>query len=339
MRIEYAGPERGLDARMSWSSSIHGSGSQIIEKTEAPRLIQYRIDMGGGRKATSRVELTAQGPEETLVVWTLKAELGDLPNNRYMGLIYPSWIKADHTLGLNRLKSLVETGKVDGAAAVQVAETAKSEPATPSEKAPPQSAPGKTPEGKDGDLDVSGLPEPVQKALTDKESQPTPLPSAEDLARDPDVAQRQAQAIIYVSTTAKSGDQAATNAALADANNELIAYIQKHGLDVSGAPLAIWDNDEEGDQRRFDAAIPLLSVPPGLPEEGRVKVGELEAGLVIMGVHRGAYSSIGDTLTKLRGKLRDKGMKPGKRYWEEYVSDPGETNDDELLTNVYVQVQ
>jgi effector-binding domain-containing protein len=89
----------------------------------------------------------------------------------------------------------------------------------------------------------------------------------------------------------------------------------------------------------FDAAIPLASMPAGLPEEGIVKLGETPSGQALKAVHKGPYSTMHETYEKLRAKIREKGLKEGPRFWEEYVTDPGETDEAELLTNIYILVE
>jgi DNA gyrase inhibitor GyrI len=307
IQIVYSGPPQGPGAKMSWTSAVHGTGSQEIKESVPGQSVLYRIEWGGTDIVFSEMKLERQPDDTTKVTWTYKSELGNNPFKRYMALMYPSWIGADFETGLARLKQATE-GTLTAAGPVS----------------PPE-------------LDTSKLPPALEKALTDKEPQPSPMPST--ASADPDIAIVEAQPVVFVSTKAVAGDQASFSAALGDANNALIEYILKHSLDASGAPLAISKQHEAGGTREFNAAIRLMSMPPGLPEEGRVQLGKTPAGKAVMMVHKGPQSTIEETYAKLRTKIKEKGLKEGQYSWEEYVTDSSEVDEAELLTNVYIQVE
>lgn len=311
IKIEYSGPPSGPEAKMAWTSTIHGTGTQEIKESIDGQSVLYRIEWGGTDTVFSQITLTPQADNTTKVTWAYKSELGNNPFKRYMGLMYPSWIGTDYEFGLTRLKAAAEGTLADA-----------SSPVTAS-----------------GELDTSKLPPALEKALTDKESQPSPIPTPAQVSADPDVIAVEGQPIVFVSTKAQGGDQAAFSAALGNANNALIEYILKHNLDASGAPLAISKQHEPEGTREFNAAIRLTSMPAGLPEEGRVQLGKTPAGKAIMMVHKGPQSTIDETYAKLRAKIKEKGLKEGQYSWEEYVTDSNEVDESELLTNVFIQVE
>lgn len=308
IKIVYSGPPLGPGAKMSWTSTMHGTGSQEIKESVPGQSVLYRIEWGGTDVVFSEIKLDRQPDDTTKVTWSYKSELGNNPFKRYMALMYPSWIGADYETGLARLKQASE-GTLAAAQG-------------------PVAPPG---------LDTSKLPPALEKALTDKEPQPSPMPSV--ASADPDIAIVEAQPVVFVSTKSSAGDQAAFSAALGDANNALIEYILKHSLDASGAPLAISKRHEAGGVREFNAAIRLTAMPPGLPEEGKVQLGKTPSGKAIMMVHKGPQSTIEETYGKLREKIKEKGLKEGQFSWEEYVTDSSEVDEAELLTNVYIQVE
>lgn len=310
IKIVYSGPPEGPEAKMAWTSAVHGTGTQEIKESVAGESVLYRIEWGGTDIVFSEIKLDRQPDDTTKVTWTYKSELGNNPFKRYMALMYPSWIGPDYEMGLTRLKQSVE-GTLDASAG----------PAAPPE------------------LDTSKLPPAVEKALTDREPQPSPIPTPAQVAADPDLALVEARPVVFVPTKAPAGDQAGFSAALGDANNSLIEYILKHNLDASGAPMAISKQHDSGGLREFNAAIPLIAMPPGLPEEGKVQLGKSPGGKAIMMVHKGPQSSIEETYAKLRAKIKEKGLKEGQYSWEEYVTDSSEVDEAELLTNVYIQVE
>jgi effector-binding domain-containing protein len=309
MTVVYTGPAAGAGAKMTWTSALNGPGTQEIKEATFPKSVLYRMELGGSDVVFAQITLTPVDGNSTKVEWSYQTDLGGNPLKRYAGLFYPSWVSADYDAGLARLKSAVD----GGAPAVADAST--------------------------GALDTSKLPPALEKALTDKESQPSPIPTPAQVAADPDVVVMESRPIVFVSTKAKADDQAAVSAALGNANNALIEYVMRHNLEVSGAPLAISEQHDPAGERKFDAAIPLSSVPAGLPEEGRVELGKTPGGRAMTMVHKGPYSTIDDTYAKLRAKIKDKGLKEGKYNWEEYVTDSSEVVEAELLTNVYIQVE
>jgi DNA gyrase inhibitor GyrI len=311
IKIVYSGPPSGPEAKMNWTSSLHGMGSQEIKESIEGQSVLYRIEWGGTDTVFSQIVLERQPDNTTKAIWSYKSELGNNPFKRYMGLMYPSWIGTDYEYGLTRLKAASEGTLTDTAAG----------PVSPDE------------------LDTSKLPAELEKALTGKEPQPSPIPTPAQISADPDIAIVEGQPIVFVSTKAQAGDQAGFSAALGDANNALIEYILKHNLDASGAPLAISKQHGAEGTREFNAAIRLTSMPAGLPEEGRVQLGKTPVGRAIMMVHKGPQSSIEETYGKLRAKIKEKGLKEGQYSWEEYVTDSSEVDESELLTNVYVQVE
>jgi effector-binding domain-containing protein/uncharacterized protein YndB with AHSA1/START domain len=310
IKFVYSGPPEGPEAKSSWTSSVHGPGTMEIKDSVPGQSVLYRIEMGGAEVIFSEIKLVRQPDDTTKAVWTYKSELGDNPVKRYLALMYPSWVGADYELGLGRLKTAVEgpAGGLDGPSA------------------PPE-------------LDTSKLPPAVEKALTDKESQPSPIPTPAQISADPDIAVVEAQPIVFVPTTAAAGDQAAFSAALGNANNALIEFILKHNLDASGAPLAISKQHDAGGTREFNAAIRLMSLPAGLPDEGKVQLGKSPGGRAIMMVHKGPQATIEETYAKLRAKIKERGLKEGQFSWEEYVTDSSEVDESELLTNVFIQVE
>lgn len=299
----FSGPEAGPGARITWTNTQRGGGFQEVKESADLRSVLYRLEWGGADTIFAGITLDPLPDNKTKVVWTYRTDLGMNPFKRYVGQFYSSWAGADYELGLKRLKDAAEKGT--GVAV----------------------------------LDPSTLPPAIEKALTDKEPQPAPLPNPEVANRDPDVVTIEARPIVYVSTQASSGDQQAIEKALGEANLAVIEFITKHSLEVSGAPLAISHAHEPGANRRFDAAIPLTALPPGLPEEGIVKLGATPAGKAIMMVHKGSYRTIDETYAKLRQRIKDKGLKEGKYFWEEYVTDSGEADEAELLTNIYIMVE
>ncbi|MEO1238944.1 MAG: SRPBCC family protein, partial [Pseudomonadota bacterium] len=109
MTVEYAGPEAGVGAEMTWASDDPqvGQGHQKIVVSEANRRVETELDFGdmGMAKAAFILETDAAG---TAVTWTLLADMGAGPVGRWMGLMMDGWVGPDYEAGLANLKALVE---------------------------------------------------------------------------------------------------------------------------------------------------------------------------------------------------------------------------------------
>ena len=120
--------------------------------------------------------------------------------------------------------------------------------------------------------------------------------------------------------------------ALADAYREITSFIARHELRMSAQPMAIsraWD--ESG--YSFDAAIPVESAEV-LPE-GNVQIGQSPSGRVLRVIHRGAYDQMMPTYEKISAYMGAHGIEDAGVSWEQYISDPGNTRTEDLITHIY----
>jgi len=167
-----------------------------------------------------------------------------------------------------------------------------------------------------------------------------PLPAAADPAKGPEVITVEAHPIVMTRASANATDPAAVSAALGAANQKILNYAAKHNLTLGGAPLAITISHDPAGKWTFDAALPLDTAPPSPPaQEDGVKVGQTYAGKVVKLTHKGPYTSLNDTYARIHAYTKANNLKEGTTTWEEYVNDPGETAEEDLLTNVYVVVK
>lgn len=109
MSIEYAGPEAGVGAEMTWASDDPqvGQGHQKIVLSEANERVETELDFGEMGTAKAAFILDGDGTT-TDVTWTLLADMGAGPVGRWMGLMMDDWVGADYEAGLANLKALVE---------------------------------------------------------------------------------------------------------------------------------------------------------------------------------------------------------------------------------------
>jgi hypothetical protein len=111
VEVTYAGPDRGVGNRMTWSSDdpAVGNGSQEIMVSIPDERIETALDFGALGMATAWQVLQPEG-DGTRVTWGLQADTGNSPLGRYMGLMMDRWVGSDFETGLANLKTLVEAG-------------------------------------------------------------------------------------------------------------------------------------------------------------------------------------------------------------------------------------
>lgn len=143
-----------------------------------------------------------------------------------------------------------------------------------------------------------------------------------------------AQDILFV--TAQNNQESADIAeAMADAYSEISVFMNQAGIRMTGQPMAITRSREDGGYQ-FDAAIPVDFVPAGLT--GNIQSGRSPAGDAVRAVHHGSYDQMTPTYEKLTVYMSAHGLRHGKVSWEHYISDPGATGQQDMITHVYIML-
>lgn len=233
----------------------------------------------------------------TKVTWSFDSDAGMNPIARYFGLLVDNMVGKDYETGLASLKELAES---DAKAAAELEQQQAAASATPAPDAPP-------------------------------------LAASADPDKAPEVITVEARPIVMMRASANASDAKSVSDALGAANQKILDFAMKNNLTLGGAPLAITVSHDPAGKWVFDAALPLDEAPATAPAaEGGVKLGQTFAGKVVKLTHKGPYTSINDTYARIHAYTKEHGLKEGAISWEEYVNDPGETAEEDLLTNVYV---
>jgi effector-binding domain-containing protein len=166
------------------------------------------------------------------------------------------------------------------------------------------------------------------------------LGSAQATAADsaPAVVEVAARPMLYVSGQTTVTDPAAASKALGDAYGKILAVIGPMGVEQDGAPVAINRAFDPQGLWEFDAALVVKAAPTTESPDPDVKSGMTPAGRVVKVVHTGPYSGLKSAYDAITAYMKAHNLKPGALSWEEYVSDPGDTPPDKLITNVYYQI-
>jgi effector-binding domain-containing protein len=141
-------------------------------------------------------------------------------------------------------------------------------------------------------------------------------------------------------TTGTSGSEPADiAAALGAAYGRVAVYVTANGLNLDGQPIAITNyRDDRG--YGFDAGIPVSGPPTrGAGPDSPVRMGETYGGRVVRAVNVGPYTKLPNTYEIVDAFVEVHNLEPNGRSWEVFVSDPGNTPEDELITEVYFPVK
>jgi len=128
-------------------------------------------------------------------------------------------------------------------------------------------------------------------------------------------------------------------AALGAAYGRVAVFVTGNGLQLDGQPIAItnyWDDRGYG----FDAGIPVSGAPSrGAGPDSPVRMGETYGGRVVRAVNVGPYTGLQTTYEKVAAFMAVHELESNGRSWDVYVSDPGNTPEDELITEVFFPVR
>lgn len=124
-------------------------------------------------------------------------------------------------------------------------------------------------------------------------------------------------------------------AALGQAYARINCVMVDKGMRPIGQPLTVYHTFSR-DGIDLEAGIPIE--PGGAvdvsAEEG-MEIRRLEVPRALRAVHCGPYDTLPRTYAKIDAYLKDLGLAPIGPPWEQYISDPGDTPDEDLITEVY----
>lgn len=177
-----------------------------------------------------------------------------------------------------------------------------------------------------------------EKGLASLKSLAEGLPKTDWSSLDMGVAQVEAAPLAYVEGHATQ-DPDEIGKALGAAYSQVGRFMKRHRLQPTGPPIAIttaWDASGYSFQAGMTiAAAPEKPIRPGSP----VLIGETYGGSVLKAVHTGPYTGLHATYEQILAYMAAYGLEENGNSWEEYVSDPGDTPEAELVTNIYFPVK
>lgn len=145
--------------------------------------------------------------------------------------------------------------------------------------------------------------------------------------------------VLVFTEASSSWDPEAIGTAVAEAYGQIGAFMATHKLAMSGPPVAITTSRTE-EAWQFEAGLPLAELPelevdPASP----VQIRQTPGGKTARGVSVGPYADLSANWEKVRTWVAAHGYEEAGMAWEEYVSDPASTPEEELVTHLHLPVR
>lgn len=144
---------------------------------------------------------------------------------------------------------------------------------------------------------------------------------------DVEVKQIPAQLALVVHTR---GTLETVAAEMGAAFGTLMRHAQATGAQFAGPPVAVYPEMPEG-EFAFDVCMP---VAPGAVAGDAVPLEELPAVEAATCLHKGPYTTIGQTWERLVQWAAENGRQPGGAAREVYLNDPQQVRAEEILTEL-----
>ena len=161
------------------------------------------------------------------------------------------------------------------------------------------------------------------------------LPKGDFAALKVTAVQTAADPVVLLTVRAANNPNA-VGVALGVAFGRLSGFVNAAGLKQSAAPLAIYRAAENG-TLTIDAAIPVQ--PTGTAPSGQVRMAHLPAGPALRAEYQGAHAGLAAARGQLAAYLAAAGLEAAGPAWEQYVSDPAQTPEPQLITHIFVPIK
>jgi effector-binding domain-containing protein len=108
VRIIYSGPDRGVDATMTWNGTIIGSGTQVITESRSYEHVTSIMNSAEASESRTWFDL-ANDSGATIISWGFESDHGYNLVGRYFSPMLGGIVRRDYDRGLANLKELAES--------------------------------------------------------------------------------------------------------------------------------------------------------------------------------------------------------------------------------------
>lgn len=170
-----------------------------------------------------------------------------------------------------------------------------------------------------------------EQGLANLKAHAESLPTTDFSGLEAEILRVEPVRILYVPTSNKPM-AAGVSATLAEAYQEIYAFMQTHSIERLSQPMAI-TRSRDAHYFELDAAVPVTAVDGVL--SGNLRAGYSPSGTAVRAIHRGPYENMGPTYEKLSAFMAVNGLEEGRVSWEHYISDPDQVPAPERVTHIY----
>ena len=121
------------------------------------------------------------------------------------------------------------------------------------------------------------------------------------------------------------------------AYTKLIGYIAKQGKQIAGAPYCCYTNCSE-DFSQFDMELGI-PVNEAVTNSGEIFMSQTYEGKAVTGTHKGSYKELEAAYAALMDYVKENSLELTGAYYDYYISNPADTPENELLTQVVFPIK
>jgi len=129
-------------------------------------------------------------------------------------------------------------------------------------------------------------------------------------------------------------DPDAINQTIGKAFEDVMDFIQSHGLTLTGPALSVYYTFNP-ETVTFRAGF-FVSAEDAKKAQGDIKAAMTPAGRVVNFIHTGPYTKLGESYSEMMGWMQNEGLELGAPTWEVYIDDADTTPQHKLRTDIFV---
>jgi len=116
-----------------------------------------------------------------------------------------------------------------------------------------------------------------------------------------------------------------------------MGYIAEQGKQMTGAPYCCYTNASE-DFSSFDMEFGI-PVSEAVAASGEIFMSRTYEGKAVTGMHKGAYKDLEAAYAALMDYVKENSLELTGVYYDYYISNPADTPESELLTQVVFPIK
>jgi len=150
-----------------------------------------------------------------------------------------------------------------------------------------------------------------------------------------EVTNQQPQIAVAMKKTAISMEQIAE--VTTEGYTKLMGYLAEQGKQIAGAPYLAYMNGNE-DFSKFDIELGI-PVSEAVSVQGELYMSQSYEGKAITTTYKGAYKDIEVAYVALMDYAKENALEMTGVYYDYYISNPADTPENELLTQVVFPIK